>query len=318
MAKETATIRPAGSEDEAAHRMRQPPRRALLLVNRHSRNGDGAIDAALRVLDQGGVAVEVRSFPDKHPIPQVIRAEAGGFDCVIVGGGDGSLNAAAGAVAEAGVPLGILPLGTANDLARSLGIVPDLEAAARVIVAGRIRPLDLGEVNGHLFWNTASLGLSTELSRVLSKKLKRRWGRLAYAVAMTRVLRRMKPFTAEIVHDGRVERVRTVQVTVGNGRQFGANLTVDENAQPDDGLLRVYSLEVRSRLHLLAIYPSLRKGRLGARRDVRSFACTGLEIRTPHPMQVNTDGSLTTETPAVITIHRRAARVYVPDAPARE
>src|SRR5688500_2670475 len=89
-----------------------PRRRALLLVNRHARRGGEAIDAALAVLAAGGVAVEEHDYPKKDPIPDAIRAGAGAFGCVIVGGGDGTLHAAAPALVETG-----LPLGTGNDLA---------------------------------------------------------------------------------------------------------------------------------------------------------------------------------------------------------
>jgi diacylglycerol kinase (ATP) len=148
-------------------------RRALLLINQHARRGGEAIDAALAVLAAGGVEVEEHDYPKKDPIPDAIRARAGAFDCVIVGGGDGTLHAAAPALVETG-----LPLGTGNDMARSLGIDPDPVAATRMIAAGQTRAVDLGEVNGHLFGNVASIGLSVELAQGLTAATKRRWGRL--------------------------------------------------------------------------------------------------------------------------------------------
>jgi YegS/Rv2252/BmrU family lipid kinase len=290
-----------------------PRRRALLLVNRHARRGREAIDAALTILAAGGVDVEEHDHPKSHPIADAIRAAAGRFDCVIVGGGDGTLHAAAPALLETGLTLGILPLGTANDLARTLGIDPDPAAAARVIAAGHAREVDLGEVNGHPYWNVASIGLSVELAGELTAERKRRWGRLGYAVAALRVLRRLRPFAAEIEHDdGRVERLRTVQVAVGNGRHYGGGMTVEETARPDDGLLDAYSLEIRHWWQLLALFPALRAGRQGAWREVRSFTSTALQVRTRRPKRVNADGEIITKTPARFRVRRHAVRVYAP------
>jgi diacylglycerol kinase (ATP) len=288
-------------------------RRALLLANRQARRGGEAIDEALAVLVAGGVDVEEHDYPKKHPIPDAIRGAAGRCDCVIVGGGDGTLHAAAPALLEIGLTLGILPLGTANDLARTLGIGPDPVAAAYVIAAGHTRAVDLGDVNGHLFWNVASIGLSVELASELTAETKRRWGRLGYAIAALRVLRRMRPFTAEIKHDGRIERLRTVQVAVGNGRHYGSGMTVEEAAQPDDSLLDVYSLGIRHWWQLLALFPAMRSGRHGAWREVRSFATTELLVRTRRPKRVNADGEIVTRTPARFRVRPRAVRVYAPE-----
>ena len=291
----------------------QPRRRALLLANRQARRGGEAIDEALAVLVAGGVDVEEHDYPKKHPIPDAIRGAAGRYDCVIVGGGDGTLHAAAPALLESGLTLGILPLGTANDLARTLGIGPDPVAAAHVLAAGHTREVDLGEVNGHPYWNVASIGLSVELASELTAETKRRWGRLGYAIAALRVLRRMRPFTAEIEHDGRIERIRTVQVAVGNGRHYGGGMTVEEAAQPDDSLLDVYSLGIRHWWQLLALFPAMRSGRHGAWHEVRSFATTELLVRTRRPKRVNADGEIVTRTPARFRLRPRAVRVYAPE-----
>jgi diacylglycerol kinase (ATP) len=288
-------------------------RRALLLANRHARRGGEAIDEALAVLTSGGVDVEQHDYPKKHPIPDAIRAAAGKYDCVVVGGGDGTLHSVAPALLETGLVLGILPLGTANDLARTLGIDPDPVAAAGVIAAGHVREVDLGEVNGHPYWNVASVGLSVELAAELTTETKRRWGVLGYAIAALRVLRRMRPFTAQIEHeDGRIERSRTVQVAVGNGRHYGGGMTVEAGAQPDDGLLHAYSLEIQHWWQLLALVPALRSGRQGDWREVRAFAATELQVRTRRPKRVNADGEIITRTPARFRVLPRAARVYAP------
>ena len=152
-------------------------RRSLLIANRHARRG------ARRSTRPG--SCRRRRDVDKHAHSsgardrRAIRAAAGSYDCVIVGGGDGTLHAAAPALIETGLTLGILPLGTANDLARTLGIDQDPVAAARTIADGYAREVDLGEVNGHPYWNVASVGLSVELAGELTAETKRRWGKRA-------------------------------------------------------------------------------------------------------------------------------------------
>lgn len=302
-------------DDDAERAPPAEPRRALLLLNSKARNGSQPVDAALGILVRGGLAVEEVSCRDPAEMGRVIRQRAKGLHCVVVGGGDGTLNCIAAVLSETRVPLGILPLGTANDLARTLGIGPALATAAQVIVGGAVREIDLGEVNGRVFFNVASIGFSAELARELTAEAKKRWGTLGYALASAKLLARTRPFTAFIEHDGVTEKVKTVQISVGNGRHYGGGLTVDETAEPDDGKLHVYSLEVGHWSRLLALVPAMRRGTHGAQSDVRAFTTSAVTIRTRRSRSVNTDGELTTATPAVFRVIPKAVRVFAPPHP---
>ena len=288
------------------------PRRALVLLNRKARSGTAAIDGALACLEAAGIAPHEASCRDSKSLAQAIRDRRTEVDLVVVGGGDGTLNCAASAIVETGLPLGILPLGTANDLARTLAIPSDPVRAAETIVAGHLRAIDLGEVNGHLFFNVASIGFSAELARELTGEAKKRWGTLGYAIAGARLLARTRPFTAFIEHDDRIEKVKTVQISVGNGRHYGGGMTVDSTAEPDDGKFHVYSLEVDHWWRLVALAPALRRGTHGTWTDVRSFTTDAVTIKTRRTRSVNTDGELTTATPAVFRLRPRAVQVYAP------
>ena len=134
---------------------------------------------------------EGESFAD------VISRRADHCDLVIVGGGDGTLNSAASGLAYTGLPLGVLPLGTANDFARTVGIPNDPVKAAEIIAAGNAKPVDLGEVNGHLFFNVASIGFSAELAARTERTRQEALGRAgirhrcgSHPVAVTAVQRR--------------------------------------------------------------------------------------------------------------------------------
>jgi hypothetical protein len=167
-------------------------------------------------------------------------------------GGDGTLNACASALVETGLPLGILPLGTGNDLARTLAIPTALEAAADVIVAGRQMHIDVGEVNGVPFLNVASIGMSVQLAEELTADVKRRFGALGYLVAAMRTLRKARSFRASIASPAGQVHVRTLQIAVGNGRHYGAGMTVAAHARIDDQLLDLYSIET-SRIWRIAL-----------------------------------------------------------------
>jgi diacylglycerol kinase (ATP) len=286
--------------------------RALLVVNPRARRGTGSIAAAARQLEAAGIDVREVKVGEQDTIDDAIRQEAGSVDLVIIGGGDGTLNAAAPALVETGLPMGVLPLGTANDFARTVSIPPDLQKAAEIIAAGHLRDIDLGDVNGHLFFNVASIGFSAELAAELTEHAKKRWGVFGYAIVAARILLRSRLFTAYVDHDGTTERIRTMQISVGNGRHYGGGMTVEETATAEDGKLDLYSLEVDHWWRLLALLPSLRNGTQGKWDDVRAFQTTEVTIRTSRRRPVNTDGELSTHTPAHFRIRPKAIRVFAP------
>lgn len=288
-------------------------RRALLLVNPKARRGGTSIDAVRKVLQEAGISLFEPSRKKNDNLADLISRHANEIDLVIVGGGDGTLNAAAPGLVYTGLPMGVLPLGTANDFARTLGLPLDPVEAAKVIAAGRTKPIDLGEVNGHLFFNVASIGFSAELAGELTEHAKKRFGTLGYGIVAARLLMRSRLFKAFLDHDGITETIKTMQVSVGNGRHYGGGMTVEETATADDGWLDFYSLEVDHWWRLLRLLPSMRKGTHGQWDDVRAFRTTEVTVRTSRPRPVNTDGELTTWTPARFRIRPKAVLVYAAD-----
>lgn len=286
-------------------------RRALLLVNPRARQGN-AVEAAIDRLTAGGIAVRAETFAAGTEVADDIVRLAGDADLVVIAGGDGTLSRSAGALLKTGLPLGILPTGTANDLARTLNIPTDLVAAANVIVAGRRRRIDVGSVNDCTFFNVATIGLGVDLAHTLDADLKRRWGRLSYAIAAAKVMMRARPFRAWIRENGTETKVRTLQVAVGNGRFYGGGTVVEENAAIDDGHLDLYSLEFESVLKLALMMRAFRTGGHGAWNDVRTLKGLEFEIRTRKPRKVNADGEMVTETPALFKVHPAALDVFTP------
>jgi len=263
-------------------------------------------------LDRGGLDVTVEPFSALPELARDIVRLRQQADCIVICGGGGTVSSGAMAVMESGLPMGILPMGTANDLARTLGIPMDLGEAADIIIGGYERRIDLGSVNGHAFFNVASIGLSADLARGLDPELKRRWGRLGYAIAATRVLLKARPFTAWITENGRTIHVKTFQIAVGNGRHYGGGNVVEASAAIDDGYLDLYSLEMRNVWKLALMLPSFRSGTHGAWSEVRTARSVQFDIRTRSPQPINTDGEIVTATPATFRVHPEAICVYAP------
>lgn len=292
-----------------------PVPRALLVANPKARRGPAGVVEAEAALGDAGLSVTVDPITSSKKIAAAIERAAGRVDLIVIGGGDGTISAALPALLEARRPLGILPLGTANNTARTLGIPSDLSEAAAVIARGTTRRIDVGCVNGAFFLTTASLGLSVRITDELSDASKRRWGPFAYALAAARTLARARPFVAEITHEGGTRRLRAIQIVVGNGRHYGAGLTVAEGAALDDARLDCYAIEAVPWWRLLALLPALRSGRQGSKEPVEAIRARRIEITTPVPHRIDADGEIVGTTPATFTVLPEALEVFVPGNP---
>jgi YegS/Rv2252/BmrU family lipid kinase len=288
-------------------------RKALLLANSHARRVSQGLSAAIDQLQAIGLEVRLEKGRRPRDFRSHIQRHGGHSDLVIVAGGDGTLNAAAEGIVEAGLPLGVLPLGTANDLARTLGLPTQLDAACQAIAAGHTRQIDVGWVNGKHFFNVASIGLSVSITAELSGASKRRWGVLAYLITAARVLRRSRPFHAEIGCGGTTSQIKTVQITVGNGRFYGGGNVVAQHAAIDDQVLDLYSLEIGHWWQMVWLARALRTGCLAGKPCVRTISGQEFQVRTHRRRAINTDGEITAFTPATFRVVPKAVSVFVPE-----
>ncbi|MBW4562021.1 MAG: lipid kinase [Mojavia pulchra JT2-VF2] len=288
--------------------------RALLLVNHHARQGQQRLQEAIDCLEELGFVLIEESTENPKRLFEIIARYQYQVDLVIVGGGDGTLNAVVDAIVDTQLPLGILPLGTANDLARTLGIPTSLAEACKIIANGHQRRIDLGWVNGKHFFNVASLGLSVKITQRLTKEVKRRWGIFAYFATALQVLWETRPFSAEIHVNGESIRVRTVQIAVGNGRYYGGGMAVVHDATIDDQRLDLYSLEIKYWWQIIPLLPAMRQGQHIKWREVRALQGQEMKVYTRKPRPINTDGEITTYTPAHFRVIPKAIAVFVPPA----
>ena len=180
--------------------------RVRLVVNPKSGRGPRAVRAAREALIEAGLEIAEGD-------------EA--IDCIVVAGGDGTLIGQVGRAISLGVPLGIIPTGTFNDLARTLGIPFGISQACATIAAGHARAIDVARVNGVYYVNEASIGLTSRIARLQTPEIKQRFGFLAIVATALRALRHSRPLRAEISYDGRTETFKTIQLTIANSHRFG-------------------------------------------------------------------------------------------------
>jgi YegS/Rv2252/BmrU family lipid kinase len=288
-------------------------RRALVIVNRSARQGEdqsAAIREALRDLD---IECLQGSPGESEGLSQLVLRHQSEIDLVVLGGGDGTLNAAVEGLVQAQLPVGVVPLGTANDLARTLGLPTDLHEACRVIAGGRTRRIDLGQVNDKYFFNVATIGIGVAITRRLSSEAKRSWGPFAYAMTALQTIWRARPFRAELRAGGQAIPIKTIQITIGNGRHYGGGMTVCQDASIDDHRLDLYSVEVRHWWQGMLLLPRFKSGTLSNSRHVRTMRGEMFEVWTKRPRRINTDGEITRKTPALFRVVPGALSVFVPD-----
>src|SRR5919199_134647 len=239
---------------------------AVLVVNARSRTGEKAFERASKLLSSLGVAVGTSyALSDPTRLPETVQeAVLEGYDPIILGGGDGSVSSTVDFLAHHQSTLGLLPLGTANDFARTLGIPSGLEEACETIARGKVVDVDLGLAGDNFYVNVASVGLGVEVTRSLSPRLKKSIGPLAYPVAALGAFFKHEPFTARLSFpDGDHEPVdygRLLQVAVGNGRFYGGGMVVAPDSGIDDRSLDVYAIKLGRHRDLIGVARYLKSG----------------------------------------------------------
>jgi YegS/Rv2252/BmrU family lipid kinase len=254
------------------------------------------------VLDGARVAAGVRAL------------RAGGEpDRVVVAGGDGSVGLAARLAGELGVPLAVVPVGTANDFARAVGIPLDVEAACALAAdPGAVRrPVELGAVGDRPFVNAASAGLSVLAARA-ARPHKRRLGPLAYAVGALKAAATAAPLRCAVRVDGEERFAGPAwQVTVAVTGAFGGGSEIG-GTRLDDGRLDVAVVPAGSRLRLARRAYGMRTGRLTAQEDVAHLRGARVELDVPDGTAFNVDGEICDCVPARFTARPGAFAVVVP------
>lgn len=294
--------------------MQMEQKRAVVLVNTHSRRGKLWYPQVLEALPKHGIQIE-RAMAITNPkklVKATKEAIGEGAPLVIVGGGDGSLGSVARHFIGSRSVLGVLPLGTGNQFARDLCIRVDVEAACEVIGNGKVAGVDVGFAGQDHFLTVATAGLTTLIAQELNDDAKRRLGRFVYFFALMRALRRLVPFHAKLVTPERTLEFDTIQVVIGNGRFHAGPFPLAPDAAITKGDLVVYALATRSRMELLRFALHLPGGHQGDLVEVPSFHTTGGTLTATPIQKVTVDGEIVEKTPLKFGVRPRALQVMVP------
>lgn len=239
------------------------PREIALLTNPTAGKGRGARirDAVLPRLRAAGLGVRDLVGRDADEAQDLaLAAVAEGVDGLVVVGGDGMVHLAVQALAGTGIPLGVIPTGTGNDVARYFDIPrKDPLAAADRVIAGRTRTVDLARSGSKHFTTVLAAGFDAVVNERANKMT---WpkGQMRYNIATVAELRTFQPIPYTLDLDGRALNLDAMLVAVGNGPSFGGGLRITEGAVLDDGLLDVVIIKPMSKVGLVRTYPKLFKG----------------------------------------------------------
>ncbi len=289
----------------------------VLLVNPASAHGRSLklLPQIEQELDARRIVFRVARTRDlEDGVAKALHAvEAGEVPVVL--SGDGLVGAIGGAMAGSPTPLGIIPGGRGNDLARVLGIPDDPAGAVEVLVTGEERRIDVGEANGKPFLGIVSVGFDSEANRLANETSFLR-GNLVYAYAAVRTLLTWKPgrFTLR-VDDERV-RFTGYSVSVANNRAFGGGMYVAPQAELDDGEFDIVTIGEAGKLRYVSNLPKVFKGTHVEMDEVHVFRAPHLELSASRPFPVYADGEHIADLPVSLRVLPRALSILVPRATA--
>ncbi|MGA8533667.1 MAG: YegS/Rv2252/BmrU family lipid kinase [Candidatus Tumulicola sp.] len=250
--------------------------------------------------------VEVLPFAPRDPSDPTPAC-----DCIVAAGGDGTLVGLIGRAIDAGVPIGVVPGGTFNELARTLAIPLEVGAACDVIAAGRTRAIDVGLVNGVHYINEASIGISSRAARLQTSDLKQRFGFLAVGAAVLQALWYARPMFAEVSYQDTVVRFKTIQLTIANSNRFGGVFAVSD-AAIDDGWLDLYSVEIETFWQAFRVARAILQGKRESVPGLRTLRAERFAVRQHRKHHISADGEPAGKTPATFRVLPKALRVLVP------
>lgn len=293
------------------------PMNAVLILNpnagqRKPEDTLGQVEWALR--DKSLHCEVIPTQKSGHGTEIARQAVADGRDLVIAAGGDGTVNEVATALVGTGVPLGIIPLGTVNVLARELRIPFDLRKAVRTIVDGNVRKMDVGCVGEHYFTLMAGFGFDAEITATVVQPLKDVIGASAYVIKTLEMLARYEATDVTLEMAEETYNGRAYMVVVANSPSYAYKLSLAPYASTEDGLLDVIVFEQlpTKRMGFLQQILQIFIRRHVHHRAVRYFKTPKVTVRSNPEVMIQIDGDPNGMTPAEVSIVPCALSVLVP------
>lgn len=268
-----------------------------------------------KYISKDGWDYEVHTINQGDRVEEIVRDHIDrGFELIVAAGGDGTVAAAAGGITGTDVPLGIIPIGTGNMLARELKIPLSIQKAAKLISGKHsIRTIDAMELGGRIFVLTVGTGISSLAVKDLTKKEKRIFGLLAYIGSALKQIVRFRPHSFRVTVDGESFDIRSPEVSVSNGGIISDMiLPKSPDIRIDDGAVDVIYIKADS----IKAYPTLALNVLGRKPPESSIRCIKawreVTIDSDKPIDVQADGEIVGKTPVSLKVIPGAFPVIVP------
>lgn len=287
-------------------------RSAAMIVNAKSRKGQALFERACAAMKALPFPVDAHAVENPEQLEAVIdRALAKKPDLMILGGGDGTISGLVDKLVGTGTALAILPFGTANSFARTLGIPLDVEGAVAVLATGQLKRIDLGMIDGDYFANCAAIGISPQIARSVPHGLKKYLGRIGYLGWAAWEFLHFKPFTLIVGEGPDEQRIPAVEVRISNGPYHGGT-ALNDQAEVDNGVIVVQAVTGHVKRRLIQNWATSVL-RLDARHETTvEISGTSLKLRTEPPLPISIDGEVLAKTPVTARVAAGIIQVMVP------
>jgi diacylglycerol kinase (ATP) len=292
-------------------------RKALFIYN--PRSGNRAVPSRLDYVVKRFMAEDVILHPFRighgsdERLENLLRRE--GYSFIMASGGDGTISYVVNCMFECGlsIPLGIIPSGTCNDLARSLSISDNLQKAIDIIINGKTMAIDTGLINNErYFLNTCAGGVFAEVSYTTSDELKKNIGPLAYYITGLSSLASIKPFTVKMQMDGKVVKEEIILFIILNGKHAGGFNNVSSHADISDGLMDIILIKNCQPYELPGLFLRVLNNSLLQDKRVASYKCSFCTIESDAQTYLSVDGEKAGELPISVRFIKRSLNVFVP------
>ena len=319
-------------------------RQARLIINPVSGDDEPnrmKLPEIIAALEAEGIQAEPAfTKPDESPVLIAQQAVEAGCNLVIVGGGDGTVSEVAKGLLHTEVPLGIVPIGTYNNIARSLNLPDDIESACRVIAHGQVKAIDIGQANGeHYFFEAAGVGLDAMLFPVGEEIKGGRWERIIKAARLAISYRpqpillqfdrpvveaRLQPTQQRRLGQRRLQRQMAqhkilrspLLIVIANAPYYGTGFTVAPEAVLDDDVLTINVFRNFSKWELLRHFWSISRGQHRYSPKIETYSAAEVRLTSKAELPFHVDGNPIGMLPVTFKSMRSALKVIVPDASA--
>ncbi len=289
--------------------------RIIVLFNPAAKRGKARhlLRRALDVFRQQHVDFEVReSRSAEHLLELAGVATTQNPDVIVSAGGDGTHHYVINGVFKSGIPVGLLPLGTGNDIAKGVGLPLEAASAAAALLNGRVREIDLARVGAAVYACIAGVGFDSIVTRYANEHARWLNGPLAYTWSLLRCLVEYHPQPLQIIADGRTLSEDVIFAVVGNNVSYGGGIRLTPRAKLDDGLLDVCVVPYLSRLELLRWVPRAYRGEHLHHPRIKYLQARKISLCSASRLELFADGEFLQELPAAIEVMPRALRVIAP------